>query len=117
MRLPLLVPQAILKCAHGTGVVQNVHSQEYVRIAGNPVLIEPDPQGRTIAGCNNVNPLTGIFPCLLTLGVDQGYSDLLRVDGKRACLQTVRGGTSGTPVGTHEYWVRSPGQALVAQSS
>ena len=48
--------------------------------------------------------------------MQEGYSDLLRVEGRRICLETVTGLTDGTPPGTVLYEVRDPGQDVVRQT-
>ena len=77
---------------------------------GRRVLVEPDPEGKSISGCPNLG-LT-IKPCTSTLKVQVGYSTDLKVDGRAICLDTVTGLTDGTPPGTVKYHVRSPGQKL-----
>jgi hypothetical protein len=97
--------------------VQNVPSQNWVTIKGRRVLVENDPEGRSIVGCTNVNPVLGIRPCLTTLKVTAGYSDLIRIDGKRVCLDTVTGLTDGSPPGTVKYKVNDAGQPFVREDS
>ena len=99
-------------CKHGPGHVTNKPSQDWVTIASRRVLVETDPEGRPIAGCPSVVPFK---PCLTTLKVDKGYSELLRVDGRRVCLQTITGFTDGTPPGVVKYEVRTPGQDFVSE--
>jgi hypothetical protein len=112
--MKLLTEDAVLVCDHQLGIVQNQTSQSIVTINGRKVLVENDPEGRTIKGCPNIG-LT-IKPCNTTLKVQQGYSDMTRIDGKRVCLDTVTGLTDGTPPGAVNYKVRTPGQALVDQA-
>ena len=109
----LLTVDALVVCTHEMGIVQNVATQSLVTIGRRKVLVEIDPQGRTIAGCPNVGP--GIKPCLATLVVKEGYSDLLRINGKRVCLDTVTGYTDGTPPGVVKYKVNKPGQNIVEE--
>jgi hypothetical protein len=112
----LLVESALLSCDHdGTGVVHNRPSQVLVRISGGRVLVETDPVGRQITGCDNIG--IGMKPCTATLNLQQGYSDLLRVDGHRVCLDSVTGLTDGSPPGTVHYRVRRAGQDYVTQGS
>lgn len=112
----VLVETALLSCDHnGTGVVHNRPSQELVRISGGKVLVETDPVGRQITGCDNIG--IGIKPCTGTLDVQQGYSGLLRVDGHRVCLDTISGLTDGSPPGTVHYRVRRAGQDYVNEGS
>ncbi len=121
-----LTYNAVVKCSHVTGLVINTHAQDWVTITEPtaahdrrarkpaPVLIEPDPEGRTIIGCPNIN--VGILPCLLTLSVRNGYSEFVTVGGHRVCLKSVVGLTNGSP-GTHEYTVESAGQNFVQISA
>jgi len=109
----LLTNQARLVCRHELGTVANYHRQAFVRISGCPVLVDDDPEGRTISGCPNVGAT--IKPCTRTLAVTRGYSDLLRIEGHRVCLDTVSGLTDGTPPGTVEYIVRDAGQDFVGE--
>ncbi len=112
--MKLLTEDAVLLCKHD-GKVANRPSQELVTIAGRKILVENDPEGRGITACPNVG-LT-IKPCTLTLKVDAGYSDLLRIDGKRVCLDTVTGLTDGTPPMTVKYYVSNPGQEWVTEAT
>ena len=107
-----LTKNAILVCEHG-GTVGIEPIQDLVTIQAVPVLVEVDPEQRPIAGCPNVAP--GIKACTLTLKVRKGYSDLLRIDGRRVCLETVTGLTDGTPPGAVPYKVRAPGQDIVKE--
>ena len=106
-----LTESAILCCDHQAGLVAIVPGQSLVRIAGLRVLVESDPQGKGIAGCPNAGPT--IKPCTTTTSVTAGYSALVRVNGRRLCLDTITGLTDGTPPGAVKYAVRVPGQALV----
>jgi hypothetical protein len=109
----LLTEDAVVPCAHELGLVQNRPTQALVRIAGRRVLVETDPEGRSIRRCPNIG--IGMKPCTTTLRVQKGYSSLLRVDGHRVCLDTVTGLTDGSPPGTVNYHVRSPGQGFVSE--
>jgi len=104
---------AAVNCDHQSGIVANLASQKWVTVEGVPVLVATDPEGRPIAGCPNLNPITGQKPCLTTLKVQRGYSALSKIGGKKVCLQTVTGFTDGTPPGVFKYSVRAPGQAFV----
>ena len=107
-----LTEDARLACDHG-GAVKNQLSQDLVRINDRAVMVDPDPEGRSISGCPNANVMMGMKPCLTTLKVIEGYSALIRIDGHPVCLSTVRGLTDGTPPGTVNYKVLTPGQTLV----
>ena len=109
----VLTEDAILNCLHIMGIVQLDPAQDLVKIDGRRVLVDPDPEKRTILGCNNYGPT--IKPCSLTREVQEGYSEFVRIQGQRVCLSTVTGLTDGTPPDTVKYVVRSPGQTLVTE--
>jgi hypothetical protein len=111
--MKLLTEDALLVCAHELGTVQIKWTQDLVTVEQRKVLVEPDPESRPIVGCPNIGAT--IKPCQHTLRVREGYSDLLRIDGRRVCLDTVTGLTDGTPPGTVEYKVRAPGQHFVSE--
>jgi hypothetical protein len=108
-----LTDQADLRCNHQVGIVAMVASQSLVTISGQPVLVEGDPVGRPIQGCPNVGPT--IKPCTATVSVMTGYSNLVRINGHRVCLDTCVGLTDGTPPGVVRYKVRAPGQDYVEE--
>ena len=110
----MLTEDAKLFCKHGPGKVSIKGTQEVVTIGGRMVLVEKDPEGRSIAGCPSVVPFK---PCLTTLAVRKGYSPFLRIDGRRICLDTVTGFTDGTPPGVIMYEVRDAGQHFVSEAS
>ena len=110
----LLTEDALVVCTHELGIVSIIATQTLVTIGHRKVLVEIDPQGRPIGGCPNVGP--SIKACLTTLVVKEGYSDLMRINGKRVCLDTVTGYTDGTPPGVVKYKVNNPGQNLVEEA-
>ncbi len=110
----IITEDAVLICDHQLGIVQNRPTQKLVTINKRRMLVEIDPEGRSIAGCPNIG-LT-IKPCTTTLKVTVGYSTLVRIDRKRVCLDTVSGLTDGTPPGAVNYKVRSAGQILVTEA-
>lgn len=110
----VLTEDALVVCTHELGIVDIIATQTLVTIGERNVLVEIDPQDRPIGGCPNVGP--GIKACLKTLVVKEGYSDLLRIGGRRACLDTVTGFTDGTPPGAVKYKVNNPGQDLVKEA-
>jgi hypothetical protein len=112
--MKLLTEDALIVCTHELGIVDIAATQTLVTIGRRRVLVEIDPEGRSIHGCPNVGP--GIKACLTTLVVKEGYSDLLRIGGKRVCLDTVTGFTDGTPPGSVKYKVNKPGQDLVKEA-
>lgn len=108
-----LTEDSVLICDHITGIVQNTTTQDWVTIEKRLIQIEINPEGRTIKGCPNMGP--GIRPCVTTLRVQKGYSEWIRIDDKRVCLDTVTGLTDGTPPGLVDYRVRDPKQNLVEE--
>ena len=106
----LLTLDASMACSH-QGRVRLVASQQWFTLSGRPVLVEPDPEGRTIVACPNIGPT--IKPCTTTLKVQVGYSTLVTIGGKPACLDSVTGLTDGTPPGTVPYRVLNAGQTFV----
>ncbi len=114
--MKMLTVQAKVICKHVTGVVVDLlASQDMVHIRNEPVLVEHDPEGKTILGCANVS-LT-IKPCTTTLRVQQGYSSFIYINGHRVCLDAVSGLTDGTPPGVVKYVVADPAQHFVEGSA
>jgi hypothetical protein len=111
MTMKALTLDAILPCDHVSGLVQLVATQDWVTVERRPLLLRPDPQGRTIVGCPNYGAT--IKPCVATLPVESGYSCFVRVDGRALCLDAVTGTTDGTPPGMVKYKVRAAGQSLL----
>ena len=111
--MQILTEDAILVCNHELGRVGIKPTQSLVTVVGRAVLVEQDPEGRPISSCPNIGAV--IKPCTATLPVRVGYSDLLRIEGRRICLDTVTGLTDGTPPGTVPYKVRAAGQEFVAE--
>lgn len=109
----ILSEDALLVCLHELGNIRVPPTQDLVTVERRRVLVESDPEGREIKGCPNIG--IGIKPCKLTLRVKEGYSELVRIEGRRICLDSVRGLTDGTPPGVVEYKVRNPGQGLVQE--
>lgn len=101
---------AVIVCGH-QGRVVNQPGQRWVRVHGEPVLVDEDPEQRSISGCPNTG-LT-IKPCSKTLGVITGYSAWLKVGGHRIVLSSLDGLTDGTVPGTVHYTVQDAGQSLV----
>lgn len=109
--MKVLTEDALLVCAHELGEVGLAPQQGWVTINGRRVLVDSDPEKRPISRCPNIG--VAIKPCQLTLPVERGYSEFVRVDGQRICLDTVTGKTDGTPPGVVMYHVRQPGQDFV----
>lgn len=112
--MKIIVVSADIRCDH-VGVVTNIASQRWVRIAGEPVLVDNDPQGRVISRCPNIGAT--VKPCTTTLKVATGYSSWIRVGGRAVVLDTLDGLTDGTVPGTVHYRVRRPGQSFVEADS
>ena len=108
----LLTQDAVIRCAHDGRVDVEPLNQAWVTIEGRLVLVEKDPEGRPIHRCPEVGAMK---PCLTTLAVRDGYSNLVRIDQHRVCLDTVTGLTDGTPPGIVVYTVRDPGQPFVTE--
>lgn len=109
----ILTDEALLVCKHEVGRITNKRSQDFVTIGKKPILVENDPEGRTITGCPIYPPMGR--PCVTTLKVQTGYSEWMRVGGKRLCLDTITGLTDGTPPGTVLYKVNFAGQEFVSE--
>lgn len=111
----VLNEDALIVCRHELGKVKLEPVQDWVRIEGKRMLIEPDPEQRQINGCPNIGPT--IRPCQTTLKVRSGYSVFVRVDANPVCLDSIVGLTDGTPPGVVDYKVNKPGQNLVAATA
>ncbi len=111
----LLTEDALVVCQHELGTVSIQPTQDWVTISRRRVLVEPNPEGRPIKACPNIGAT--IKPCQTTLKVQEGYSDWIRIGGRRVCLDTVTGLTDGTPPGLVKYHVRQPGQQLVSEAA
>ena len=110
----ILTEQATVLCVHVLGVVDIARSQSFVTIERQAMLVANDPEGRSISGCPLPASPTS-WPCPTTMPVTEGYSSLLRIGGRRVCLSTVTGLTTGGPPGTFTYNVARPGQDFVSE--
>ena len=106
--------QSVITCDHD-GRVTNRASQGWLRVTGQPVLVDADPEGRDIVACPNYGPT--IKPCVKTLSVTVGYSAWLRVDGHRVVLDNLDGLTDGTPPGLVHHRVRAARQDFLGADS
>jgi hypothetical protein len=109
--MELVLERAVVTCGHD-GKVSNVARQHWVHVDGSPVLVDDDPEGRSIVGCPNVGAT--MKPCATTLKVAKGYRDWIRIDGHRVVGADLDGLTDGTVPGTVHYGVRDPDQSFVA---
>ncbi|MFG3707103.1 hypothetical protein ACGF7U_20595 [Micromonospora sp. NPDC047670] len=101
---------SVIRCDHD-GRVGNRASQDWVTVAGVPVLVDDDPEGREITACPNYGPT--VKPCAKTLRVRVGYSDWVRVGGHRVVLSHLDGFTDGNPPGLVHHRVRDPRQGFL----
>lgn len=104
----VLTQDALLLCKHVTGKVSLAASQHWVSVESRPVLVDSDPENRSIEHCSWSGP--GVKPCQQTLKVVRGYSTFVSVDGAAVCLDTLTGFTESLPPVTYD--VKSAGQAL-----
>jgi hypothetical protein len=108
----LLVARAVLKCAH-MGTVGLEPSQDFVRVDGDLLLVEPDTIDRPVSACPMLTP--GNPPCTRTVNADRAasFSELVSVEGRGVCLDTATGMTNWSKLAVVPYLVVSPGQDLV----
>lgn len=109
----ILTEKALLVCKHEVGRITNKPSQDFVTIGKHRVLVESDPEGRSIGGCPVVPPIGRA--CVTTLKVQTGYSNWIRIGGNAVCLDTITGFTDGTPPGVVKYKVNFAGQEFVSE--
>lgn len=110
----VLTEDALLTCTHKLGKLNLQPAQDWVRVQGRRVLIDPDPERRDIDGCPNVN--VNMKKCGKSLRVQVGYSTFVHIGGKSICLDNVRGLTDGTPPGATYYEVDRAGQTFVSEA-
>lgn len=109
--MKVLTETADMRCNHQAGIIDVIAGQSLLQINGRNVMVERAPIGRPVSGCPHVGPT--IKPCTATVNVITGYSELVQIDGRRICLDTITGLTDGTPPGIVRYKVVEPGQQLV----
>lgn len=105
--------QADVRCTHHLGKAPQRASQQWVTIEHQPVLLAPDPVGRSINGCPNIG--VAIKPCTNTLSIKAGESVWIRIDSHAVIRADLSGFTDGTPPGLVRYLVLDPGQSLVGE--
>lgn len=105
----VLTDLSAVYCTHGGRVVL-APSQDLVRIAGQPVLVEPDLEGRPIRACPHATPMTP--PCTQTVGVSRGptYSSFVTIEGRAVCKDSAVGRTNWSKLGVVPFLVRDPRQ-------
>ena len=111
--MKILTQDAVLRCDHG-GRVSHPPTQDFVTVNGRLILVDNNPENKSIAGCPNIGAT--IKPCQRTLRVEVGYSTFITIEERSICLDTVVGKTDGTPPGVVMYRVKSPGQVLVSEA-
>jgi hypothetical protein len=111
----VLTDQAKIVCGHQQGEVTLIPTQRWVTIEGHSILVQGDLDNRLITGCPVQTSQTS-KPCTTTLPPTspQGYSTLLKVEGKPVCLKALVGFTDGMP-GPVPYTVRECGQDFVSE--
>lgn len=108
-----LTDQADVRCTHKLGRSPQQATQEWVRISGRPVLLQPDPVGRPISGCPNIG--VSIKPCTTALAMTRGWSGFVRIDHRPVLRADLTGYTDGTPPGAVTYEVLDAAQLLVGE--
>jgi hypothetical protein len=109
-----LTEAADVRCTHRLGKAPQQASQTWVTIEQRPILVAPDPVGRSVGGCPNIG--ASIKPCTTTLAINQGQSTFTRIDGRPVIRADLWGYTDGTPPGAVKYEVLDPAQILVAEA-
>lgn len=107
--MKLLTEKGVMRCGFG-GVVTNKSSQTLVFVASALVLVDSDPEHKKVSNCPVPPPQK---KCMVTLAVKVGYSDLLRIDGKRVCLDNLEGVVDGPIPGISTFAAKSAGQDFV----
>ncbi len=108
-----LTDAADVRCSHRLGRAPQQASQTWLTVGGRPVLVAPDPVGRSIAGCPNIG--VSIKPCTSTLAIDHGQSTFVRIDGRPVIRADLSGYTDGTPPGQVTYDVLDAAQVVVGE--
>lgn len=107
--MPMISTEAAsVRCSHGMGYAKPVSSRPWLRINGEPVLVDRDLPGNAIKSCPNYGPT--VKPCKTTLALVSGRSALVFAGGRPVVFQAARGPTDGIPPGATTYSVRKAGQ-------
>ncbi len=80
--------------------------QHWVTVAGAPVLVDDDPEGRDISGVPQLRPDHEAVHHDARRAA--GYSTWIRIDGHRVVLSNLDGLTDGTVPGTVHYRCATP---------
>lgn len=113
--MKILTKKAVLTCDHIGGKVNLKTTRKFVTINGDPIALAIDPSFKSIEGCPNAS--ISIKPCKLTMPPGKGKSELVHIGGLPVALETIEGGTDGTPPGITKYGVRFAGQDFVNSDS
>lgn len=109
----VLTERSVLHCAH-MGTVSLNPSQQWVRVNGASVLVDPDTVNRPVVAC----PMATLVntPCTQTMTADRdaSFSSLVRIDSRGVCLDTATGVTNWSQLLNTPYTVTSPAQDFVA---
>ena len=110
-----LTESGLLQCLHpAPGKVAVAVTQTLVCIQGSPVLVDHNTVSRPVNGCKHPGSINS-KPCTSTLSAVPGYSNFVRIQGKRICLDSITGITDSVPPSS--YKVTHPGQAIVRETS
>lgn len=105
---------AKVRCSHKLGYAKPIASRPFVRINGEPILVDRDMPGNTIRMCPNVGPTTK--PCTVTLRLSAGRSSLVFANGAAVVFGDATGPTDGIPPGATTWRVLDPDQGFVHAS-
>lgn len=103
-----------VRCKHFLGKSPQQASQLWVRVEGRPVLVFPDPVGRSIGGCPNIG--VSIKPCTTALAMKKGQSGFVRIGAHPVVRADLSGYTDGTPPGQVTYDAVDAAQVLVGET-
>ncbi len=110
----ILTLDGTMTCGHA-GVVRLEASQSLVYVDGGPVLVRPDPRGKTISQCP-IPTGSGTKTCTKTLPLRTGWSKLVFVDRVPVCREDACGFTDGIPALVIDYYVTHPGQGCLREA-
>lgn len=104
----LVTEQSLFVCSHA-GNAERKPSQDFVRIEGARILVDPDPLQRSISACPWRLP--GQKPCTNTVSILSGLSPFVHIAGHPVGLSSLVGLTDSVPPVT--WQVSAPAQTLV----
>ena len=117
MARELATSQAFITCTHAMGIVRFEASQQFVRISGAAILVDPDTVSKKIVGCANTIPGATVA-CSTSLPLQRGRSSLTFIGGRPVLLSDLEGFTVCQPPLSASYSVQAGrvGQALVREN-